>query len=255
VSTSANYLPPTVTPAQVGARADVPVFYAVGHDDINAERMRAAVVVLRSSGASVTVPTLNIGHVLDPDVIHRAAVWFGDVCADRLAAHLDELERVLSPEAPAVATAGLEAILAQAAWHDAATVERARQLYGQAVAPGEQELQRIRERLSRWRDLATLDRVTRLEQRYGGTTWSRRVTELRRELERDPSIAAAQAERRHIRRQEEARRLWNGIERLVTMQRFDEAHARCRVLIAEYADLPEAEQARQLDERLKWRMN
>ena len=71
VAALANYLPPSITQEQIQAQRDIPVFYAVGRDDINHERMRAGIDPAPCRQRDVELYRPPIGHVLDPQVAAR----------------------------------------------------------------------------------------------------------------------------------------------------------------------------------------
>ncbi len=251
VATSANYLPPTVTTQFVRARADVPVFYAVGRADGNLGPMREGLLVLRDGGARVTAPALGVGHVLDYEVLHQAADWFAEVSNTRTLERLAAIEWEYRPQRPGHTAAALEEVLRQRRYHDAEVIRAAERIYAKVVAPGEEALAQIVERMSRKRDLGCYDRLVELEQRFGPSDWCKPITRMRQEMEGEPAVVEALEQRRMAARREEARRLLDRIERLRRDGRFEECRAFCEVLLAEYPDLPEARRAQKLANELR----
>ena len=252
VATSANYLPPTVTGPQVRARAQVPVFYAVGREDINHARMRQALVLLRTSGASVTMPALEIGHVLQHGVVQQAADWFGRLCARRSRAWLDQVEPTFQAGQVARAVRMLEEITGQRPYHPPEIVARADTLYRTVTMPANAELHAVRALIAADRKVEAVERLARLEAGYAGCRWAQAATDLRRRLETDPDVARHLQFRREQQRAQEARDLLAEIEKLRAADRLEQARATCLLLARRYGDLPEGRRAAELLDEPNW---
>jgi hypothetical protein len=252
LATSANYLPPTVTREQVQARADVPLFYAVGKADINHARMRKALVLLRTSGASVTMPTLDIGHVLDQGVLERAADWFGEVCARQVSERLDGAEPMYESGRVAESIRTLEDILAQRAYHRDAVVERCERLHRTLMMPANGQMNAIRALVAADRKVEAVRHLSRLEATYAGCRLADTARTLRLRLEADPDVARHIELQREELQTDEARRMLAEARKLMELRDYDRARAKCRIVSERYADLPEGREAARLLEELLW---
>ncbi len=255
VVTLANYLPPVVTADDVRRRRHVPVFYGVGTEDINHERMRSGLALLREQGVHVRLVRPPIGHTLSPMVGREAVAWFEELCREATRRRLDEAADALRRDPPAAsgrAAVAAERILAQARWHDVENVRQAEALLAEATAWG-------REQLARADRLAATDRRTgagpaaealailrEIEAAYAGASLAEQARTRRLALEADPSVRQAADQRQRRRREEEAMTLYLDVQRLVAAGRFDEARQTCRILTSTYADTPAADHARAL---------
>jgi len=255
VVTLANYLPPAVTPDEVSRRRHIPVFYGVGTEDINHERMRRGLALLREQGVHVRLVRPPIGHTLSPVVGREAVAWFEELCRDATRRQLDEAAEALRRDPPAAsgrAAAQAERILAQARWHDAENVRQAEALLAEAMAWG-------REQLARADRLAATDRragagsaaealaiLREIEAAYAGASLAEQARARRLALEADPSVRQAAAQRQRRCREEEAMALYLDVQRLVATGRFEEARQTCEVIANVYADTPAADHARAL---------
>ena len=252
VATSANYLPPTVTPQQVRAQAAVPLFYAVGREDINHARMREALVLLRTSGASVKMLALDIGHVLDHDVVQQATDWFGRLCARRTQAALDQVEPTFQAGHRALAVRTLEEITGQRAYHPPDIVARAETLYGTITQPANAQMLAIRALIAADRKYEAVQHLARLEATYAGCRWAEPATALRRRLEADPQVARLLQIRRAEQQQRQARNMLAEIERMIATGRLEQARAKCALLAERHGHLPEGQRAAVLLDELNW---
>jgi predicted esterase len=252
LATSANYLPPTVTREQVREHADVPLFYAVGRKDINHRRMREALVLLRTSGANVTVLPLDIGHVLQRGVIQQAALWFARVGDQRLGAVLDGVEPAFENGQPALAVRTLEEILEQQPYYSPQIIERARALYRSVTMPANHQLYEIRELIAAGQKIQAVERLARLEATYATCTWAETPARLRRRLEADPDVAELLRIHRRQQRCREAETLLADVKQLIAIDRPEQARAKCALLSERYGDLPQGRQAAQLLKKLDW---
>jgi len=242
VAALANYVPPWITDQQVKARAHVPVFYAVGMEDINHERMREGLQRLRAAGARIDLDRPRIGHVLDSDVAQEAMDWFFDRCADCLGAALDRMASgKLVADLPA-----LDQICRQRAWHEASHVRRAERLIEEIEAPGRLELVKVRAFVAESRPADAVEVLQQVEGTFVAGPLVREAQNLRLRLEADPAVRREIADRLASRRAEQALSLYASAQRLVVQRQFDEAAEQCRRVIDLYAETPGAERARTL---------
>lgn len=252
VAVSANYLPPTITGEDIRARADVPIFYAVGREDVNHDRMRRALVLLRNNGAHVKMLTLEIGHVIQRGVIEEAAHWFAETCASRTAAVIDTARGEFEEGGAAIAMRALEGILEQEGYHSGDAVERARVLYGQASLSGNRALFAVRELIAAGKNVEAFDRLSELETKYAGCVWAREPASLRRSLQADPAVVRRLAIRASEARHREAWRLLEQAQKLIAEKQTGRARSVCRLLKEGYADLPQGQRAAVLLRNIEW---
>ncbi len=254
VVTLANYLPPGVTAADVGKQKHVPVFYGVGMDDINHERMRAGLALLREQDVRVTLVRPPIGHALSADVGRTALAWFEELCRDAGRRRLEEAAAAIHRDkATGSGRAAVEAerLLAQARWHDAETVKRAEALLAQALAWG-------RGRLAEAERLAAEGRndpqqgvnaaacLREIETAYAGASLAQEARARREKIEADPAVRQAAAEKDRRRREEEATALYLEMQRLVAAGKLDDARRICETITAGYGDTAIAQRAQNL---------
>jgi len=253
VATSANYLPPTVTANDIRARSEIPVFYAVGREDLHHSRMHRASLLLRNNGTSVRILTLNIGHVIEPRVMQAAADWFIEVGDRQSAERLAQARRDLDEGKPAGAVRATEGIVEQRLYHSPDIVEAAQAIYTQAVGPGNSELYAIRRLISEGLGMEAYDRLLRLEQDYAGCAWVEEPIALRRDLAQSSEVERELTRRDRQEHRRKAQRILQDAHKQIDEQKYDRARALCRLLIERYADLPEGEQAVEIMESLQWK--
>lgn len=266
VVTLANYLPPGVTAEHVAKRKQIPVFYGVGMEDLNHERMRVGLALLRSQGVRVTLVRPPIGHMLSPDVGREAVAWFDQLCRDATRRRLDEALEALHHDAPDRPTASgraaveAERVLSQARWHDADNAKRAETLLAQALVWG-------RERLALAGTLAATDRrespqavveaiacLREIERAYAGASLAAKARAGREAIEADPDVRQTIAEENRRRREQEAMSLYLDVQRLVAAGKHDEARQACETIMSGYGETPAAQRARTLLPKLPRRI-
>ncbi|MGQ9651489.1 MAG: alpha/beta hydrolase [Phycisphaerae bacterium] len=242
VAALANYVPPWITGEQVKAKAQVPVFYAVGMADINHERMREGLQRLRAAGARIDLARPRIGHVLDSEVAQEAVDWFFDRCADQVGAALDRMAVTrLVADLPA-----LDRMCEQRHWHEPSHVRRAEQLIGEIEAPGRLELVRARAFVAESRSVDAVELLQEVEGRFVAGPLAREAKTLRLHLESDPAVRRELADRLARRRAEQGLSMYANAQRLVVQGQFEEAAEQCRRIIDLYSETPAAERARTL---------
>lgn len=253
VATSANYLPPTVTANDIRARSEIPVFYAVGREDLHHVRMHRASLLLRNNGTSVRILTLDIGHVIEPRVMQAAADWFIEVGDRQSVERMAQARRDLNEAKPAGAARATESIVEQRLYHSPDIAEAAQAIYGQAVGPGNSELYAIRRLISEGRGIEAYDRLLRLEQEYAGCAWVEKPIALRRELARSSEVVRELTRRDKLEHRRKAQRILQDARKQIQERRYEQARALCRLLIERYAELPEGEQAVEIMKSLQWK--
>ncbi|GMV96005.1 MAG: hypothetical protein AMXMBFR83_03740 [Phycisphaerae bacterium] len=239
----ASYVPPRLTREGVAARRNVPVFYAVGMDDVNHERMRVGLDFLRSAGANVEVYRPRIGHTLDAGVAQAALDWFFVRGRRALETALENAERSSDP---AAAVAVLESIVDQSRWHEPDQVERARRALERIEQPGRAELLTATNLQAAGRPADAAERLAGVEATFGPGRLGREARRLRLSLEADPAVRDELARRRTRARAEQAQALFAAAQRSVAQGRLADAADRCRRILFEYADTPAADRARNL---------
>lgn len=256
--TLGNYMPPGVTAAEVLKRKHVPVFYGVGTEDINHERMRAGVALLREQGVHVTLVRPPIGHVLSPDVGRAALAWFDELGREAVVRRLDEAAVTMHRNKPAGygrAAVQAELVLTQARWQDPESVKRAESLLAQALSWGRGRLAEA-DRLIQDRQQTpqhSVDAVMclrEIEQVYAGASLADEARARREKIEADPAVRQALADKERRRREQEAMSLFLDVQRLVADGKLDEARRVCETITSGYADTPAAGRARNLLSKL-----
>ncbi len=190
VAVTANYVPPTVEPRHVARHKDVPIFYAVGEGDVNRERMREGLTLLRRNGARVTVRRPRIGHVLDPSVGQAAIEWYESLCRERVDAILARAQEDLDAgHAPGPSAAALEALVRHATTHHADQVSAATATLFRLQEQGRLTLARADMLLELDRPLAARDELLTVEDRYGGSSLALEARRRRERIEAIPEVA------------------------------------------------------------------
>lgn len=246
VAALANYVPPAVTADEVRARRQVPVFYAVGMKDINHDRMRTGLDMLRSCGADIDLYRPQIGHVLDPQVGQSAMDWFMLRARRAVAARIDAVKDDASRESAAV----LEEILEQHRWHDHENVETARRALEKLEAPARERLQRAQTAAIDQRPLDALELLDGLEDQCLSRRLLQDVILLRQSVLADAPTRQSWESRREP-QDDEAMKLYASAQRLVADHQYQKAVARCEEVIQRYADTPAARRAQFLADLLR----
>jgi hypothetical protein len=243
VAALANYVPPRITGDQVGARKDVPVFYAVGMTDVNNELMRVGIDRLRTAGGDVELYRPSIGHVLSPEVAQVALDWLFDRANRQISATIQQV-----PTTPNKSTVALqiENIVAQARWHETVHVQAATQALEQLEAPGWRDLENARGLLAAGRSLDALDLCQQVQKVYGASRLGCEAKNFRLRIEVDPQVRRQWAERDEKQRSEQAVQLYAGAQRMVAERKLREAAERCQHIIDGYGDTPGGQRARYL---------
>lgn len=236
----ANYVPPSIASEEIRARSGVPVFYAVGMDDLNHERMRWGLSRLRDAGGDVFLHRPRIGHVLDPVVGQAALDWFFKQTRESL----DRQAQAAVGGDTATALPRLETVLAQARWHDPASVDVARQTLERIESPGREQLRQAKLMLDSGRKLEAAELLLTVETRYAAGRLGREAGGLRLRIEDDPEVRRQLAERRARRRADEAFELYRAAQMLVAQNRLHDAAERCRQVTTLYQDTPSAPRAK-----------
>jgi poly(3-hydroxybutyrate) depolymerase len=246
----ANYVPPRITAADVAARRHVPVFYAVGMEDLNRERMRVGLDYLRSAGANIDLYRPRIGHTLDAGVAQKALDWFFDQCRKRLDAQIDEASK---DEGLPSAIACLEAIITQARWYEPATVAKASQILDRREEQGRADLRTAEGLAATGHKVEAAELLRKISTTYRHGRLARAARAQCDPLESDPVVRNEVARRQAARRANEASTLYQSAQRLLVQNRRAEAADACETIITQYSDTPTATRARRLLELLQSR--
>lgn len=239
----ANYLPPPITHEDARARQRVPVFYGVGLHDLNHDRMRIGITLLRDAGVSVELYRPRIGHVLDPEVAQRTLDWFFDQTAQQLRAEVDAATRGPSPQDQ---LSLLEDILAQKAWHEPSTIGWATQTLQAVEKPGRMDLLKARQLHQENRGADAVELLRSIEKSYPDGRLARVIAQERARIEGDPQVRLELARRAAVQRTEQARALYVSASRLAAQRRSEEAAEQCREILSLYGDTPMAANAERL---------
>jgi hypothetical protein len=190
VAVTANYVPPTVEHRHVARHKDIPVFYAVGESDVNRERMREGLTLLRRNGASVTVRRPPIGHVLDRSVGQAAVDWYASLCRARVDALLARAQEDLDRQrTPGPSAAALEALVRHARTHRDDQVKAATEMLFRLQRRGRRTLARADKLLTLNRPLEARDELLTVEARYGGSSLAVEAKRRRARVEAIPEVA------------------------------------------------------------------
>jgi poly(3-hydroxybutyrate) depolymerase len=263
VATLANYLPPGVTAADIVKHKQVPIFYAVGMEDINHDRMRTGLALLRDEGVRVTLVRPPLGHTLSPEVGREAVAWFEGLCRDATRRRLDEASAAMHRDqvtGSGQAAVEAERVLTQARWHDAESTSVAEALLTQAVVWGRGQLAQA-DRLAavdrQGGAGAALDAITCLravEGAYAGTSLAQVARSRRERIEADPAVREALAERDRRWREQEAMSLYLDVQRFVADGNFEAARRTCQMIVSGYDGTPAADRASALLPKLPRRV-
>jgi len=248
----ANYVPMSITPEEVERHRSVPVFYAVGMNDVNHERMLFGIRRLRDAGGDVTLYRPGIGHVLDPVVGQAALDWFFEQTRHTLNRRITGAAK---DENVAKAVQMLEEITAQARWHETAHVESARQGLEQLETPGRKQLDRSHKLIAKGHKADAAEELLKIETQYGTGRLGSEARNVRLTLEAEPGVRQELAKRTAKRREAEAFELYHNAQRLVGRSQFREAAERCRRIVTMYSDTPSAERAQFLLNTLEKRIS
>lgn len=189
VAVTANYVPPTVQAEHVRAHSQVPVFYAVGESDINRDRMRDGLALLRGNDVSVSVQRPQIGHVLDPGVGQAAMSWFESFCRAQGERTLNDARRCRPDDGcigPVVC--GLEAIIRHPATQFPDQVNAAVELLAELQQAGRQGLLRSERLLAGGRPMEAREEALRVERRYAGSSLGNEARRHRERIDALPEV-------------------------------------------------------------------
>jgi poly(3-hydroxybutyrate) depolymerase len=229
----ANYVPMSITDAEVAHRRHVPVFYAVGMADVNHERMRLGIRRLRNAGGDVTLYRPRIGHVLDPVVGQAALDWFFAQSGQAINKRITD---ATATKDLASTARWLEGIVAQARWHESAHVESARRKLNELEAAGRKQLAECKKLIDNGRKANAAEQLLDIENRYGLSRLGAEARGLRLELEADDEVRQVLAERKAERREAEAFEMYHKAQQLVAQAKLREAAEQCRQIVLFYGD-------------------
>ncbi|MCH7814223.1 MAG: alpha/beta hydrolase fold domain-containing protein [Planctomycetes bacterium] len=241
---TANYVPPTFEADDVTARADVPLYYAVGQSDTNFEPMRAGLEVLRQKGVHVTVARPRIGHSLDSDVAQAALKWFEALCRSRTQAVVDHARRQCEQATsnPGPAAAAVEKLLEYRASHPPDQMTEAEAIVKDLLEPGRATLARARQLVHEERLVDAHAVYLSIEQRYRESSLGIDAQRERQQVESSPAVQDHLSERARAEQARSAETLWQQALIALRGSRISETRRQCANLVALY---PQAEQARQ----------
>jgi predicted esterase len=187
---TACYVPPTVKADHVHRTPDIPVFYAVGSHDVNQERMRRGLTLLRHNGVSVTVRRPPIGHELNRAVAQSGLNWFESLCRERIQKILETAaDDARHERAPGPSAAALEAIVRHADTRFPDQIDRATSLLATLQQPGRIALFRASRLLSDDQPLAARAELIRVEQQYAESSLAAEAQRRRATIEAMPEVA------------------------------------------------------------------
>ena len=241
---TANYLPPTFEADDVTARADVPLYYAVGQADTNFESMRAGLEVLRQKGVHVTVARPRSGHSLDSDVAQAALLWFEALCRSRTQVVLDHARRQCEQTSsdPGSAAAAVEKLLEYRASHPPKQMAEAEAILKDLLGPGRATLARAQQLVREDRLVDAHAVYLSIEQHYRESSLGIDARIERQQVESFPVVQAYLSERVRAEQARSAETMWQQALVALRGSRIAEARRQCANLVALY---PQAEQARQ----------
>lgn len=245
-ATLANYLPPAVASSDITASRDVPIFYGVGMEDVNQERMRAGLLRLRHLGVRVHESRPHIGHTLSPDVGRAALAWFEQTGRDDYGRRLDAARDDVRQGRCGGAAMLAERIVAQRAWHDDAIVAKAETLAAEAQAPGRTTMSEADALIRAGRAADAVGRLVEVERTYAGTALGADAAQRRQALEADPAVRAAVDEAERQRREQTAMDLYLDAQRRIVAGDFSAARQDCQIVVTNYGDTRAAALARRL---------
>jgi hypothetical protein len=247
----ANYVPPWLTDRQIREHRDVPMFYAVGMEDINHERMRDGLKRLRAAGARVDLDRPRIGHVLNAEVAQAALDWFFDRCSEKVEARLKQI----AADGAIADLPVAERVVEQRRWHEAGHVQEARRIVEQIEAPGRRRLAAAKEMVAAGKPIEAVEVLEQIENSFGDCGLAREARSVRMGIESDPAVRKELADRQSKRRADEAVAMYASAQRLVVEGKFNDAAEQCRRVTSLYGDTPIAERARTLLKLLEKRTN
>ncbi len=252
VAVVAGYVPPQLTGEQIGLHRDVPVFFAVGMRDQNHASMHDGLARLRAAGSEVCLYRPHIGHVLDKEVAEEALRWFFDRCAANLRTHI---AGVSGNSDLAQASLTLEAMIAQARWHESEQIEAARRALTQIEAVGRNRLNQVDQLARQSREVDAVDLLRKIEADYGSSRIGVEARDRRLSLEQCPSVHGQLAQRLERQHAERAFRMYLEAHELMRQKRYDAAADCCRQLLGGFEDSCWANSARDLLENLRERVS
>jgi len=243
VAALANYVPPPLTAEQIRAKRHIPAFYAVGMTDVNYERMRAGLELLRSAGANVELYRPPIGHVLDANVAQTALDWFFDQCARQQLAIIEEASTTKNIADIALK---LERIVTQACWHEPEYVTQATDALTRIELPGRKVLSGVKQLIAENHQVEAIQTLNDLEDTYGQNRIGREAQALRTKLEADPLVQQLLELNKAQERADEALALYKQAQVLIAQKRLRAAADQCRRIVDQYSDTPSAKRAQYL---------
>jgi len=251
VAATANYVPPSVTAKMVAARRDVPIFYAVGMRDVNQDRMRASIELLRTSGGRLTLLRPDIGHALDRDIGQQAMDWFVKTMTQQTLTQIDQAAKAGEEQRYAAGMAVVEPILAQRRWHPPKIVARADSVRIKLEQPGREHLARAKHLTDQGQLPEAIDVLRRVEVAYGTARLSLEARKRRETLQADPKVRAAEQARQEERREQASRESLVRAQRLVVSRKYHQAKEQCRAIIRTYPGTTAATRAQTLLDQLR----
>lgn len=247
VAALANYVPPPITRDQIVPRRLIPVFYAVGMADINADKMRVGLDLLRSAGANIDLYRPSIGHTLDPQVGQAAVDWLLLRARRQVTARIDAWKDRTTPDA----ADGLAEIIEQERWHERANVDAAQRALARIEQGTREKLQEVERALEAGRPVEALETLAAIEPGCPSQRLRAQVARKRAGILQNPAVEKQWAEHQKERRSVEAMQIYAGAQRSVAERRYPEALNRCRRVLRDYGDTPAARRAGFLIELLK----
>lgn len=243
VATLANYLPPSITTAEVAARKNVPVFYAVGMSDINHERMRRGLAMLRGEGVHVTLCRPPIGHVLSAEVGREAIAWFEERARERVSGEIRQAAAGLDRGRISDAAVLADRIMRQRRWHDACNVVAAEKLWAEASRTGREQLAGADALAAAGRNVDAILSLRSVENMYAGTSLADHARQRREAIEADPAVRNEVAARERAERERRAMELYLDAQRRLAAGGLDDARRYCQTVVTTYGDTRAAEYA------------
>ncbi len=244
---TANYVPPGVTGVDVAARASVPVFYAVGKQDMNRPKMRDGLDLLRNHGAKVTVSRPPIGHRLDTAVGQGAMDWWmglgRSVVEERLRAGDEAVKR---GGTVGEVLRALEDIVANRGAHFADQALRAESVSAQLLEPGRSRVAEARARMKRHELPVARSLLMAVETDYRTSSLQEEARALRAEIESDEFMAAKLRAKAAAEATRESQRIWASVRRGLDAGDKEAVRKHCQTLVSLYPQTPHGQEARKL---------
>lgn len=250
LATLANYVPPAISADDIRPRRDIPVFYAVGTEDINHDRMRIGLGLLRNEDVRVTLVRPPIPHILAPEVGRQALAWFEDRCRQSIARRLTAIRTELLAGRPGRAAAEARRFLHQRQWHDPEDVRQGEAILAECHALADRGLTEAERLIGSGQVLAALQTLRKIEAEYGEEPPATQARTRREEIESDPAARRVLAEHERREREEEATARLVDVQRMIAAGRFDQARTACEALVSRYDGTVAAARARRILERL-----